>query len=101
MYKGRDLVQELDAATSAIVAAYGLLEDAIVPQFDEMTCKGLLTYWAKASRKSQEQVAVEWMEEHFDALYASCEAVRVLAELTMDKLEMLPRSAIKGEPDDE
>lgn len=79
----------LEATEKAAVAMSGLLEDVINPAFDGYTCEGLLDAWSKETDGDKGAAARNWMEEHFDALYAACEAVNVLANQVTDILQML------------
>ena len=78
---------ELEEAELFAVAALGLLKDTISPSFLGFTCEGVLL----VKGKSREEAAVQWMEEHFDALYAACFAALTLSEKLSDTLVDLPR----------
>lgn len=84
----RDTINE---ATRSATAVYNLLDDVITPAFDCFTCEGLLNYDVERTGKSREQAALEWMEEHFDALLSACCAAEVLANRVIDILQMLPQ----------
>lgn len=76
---------ELDEAELYAVAALGLMKDTVSPSFLECTCKGVLD----VKGKSQEEAAVQWMEEHFDSLQSACYAAGVLIEKVADVLQCL------------
>ena len=78
---------ELGEAELYAVAALGLMKDTISPSFLDSTCEGIL----RAKGKSREENAVQWMEEHFDSLYAACYAAGVLIESATDILQLLPQ----------
>ena len=81
----------LEEAESAAVAITGLMEDVIDPAFDGYACRGLLDAWSKETGGDKGSAAVNWMEKHFDALYAACNAVNALSRQVADILQMLPR----------
>ena len=83
----RDIQEDLANAESGAVAVYGLLKDIIEPAFCQCTCEGILNH----SKLTREGAALEWMEEHFDALYAACFAALTLSEKLSDTLVDLPR----------
>ena len=80
----------LEEAENAAVAITGLMEDVIDPTFDGYACRGLLDAWSKETDGDKGSAAVNWMEKHFDALYAACNAVNVLSRQVADILQMLP-----------
>lgn len=88
----------LDEAEQSTVALMNLLNYTILPMFGDWMLAGFLNNATmKGTRK--EAAALEWMEQHFDALYGGCYAAAALADRVVDILQMEPQEYGNMEPD--
>ncbi len=81
---------DLEEAERTAAAICELVDEVIDPAFGANTCKGLLDAKSKATGESEGDAALEWMQEHFDALCAASYVSSVLSQRIMDILQMLP-----------
>jgi len=89
------IIRKLDEAEQAAVAINGLMEDVIDPAFYGYRCCGLLDEWSEETGGDKGSAALRWMEKHFDALYAACYAVNLLAAQVACTLQTTLREQAK------
>ena len=71
------------------------MEDVIDPAFYGYRCSGLLDAWSEETGGDKGRAALRWMEKHFDALYAACYAVNLLADQVACTLQTTLREQAK------
>lgn len=85
-----DIGYALDTAILSLNSIIGLSEDVIDPTFEDWTCEGFLRSYSEATGKDRRDIALEWMERNYKAIYAANFAIKNLSSLVVDILELLP-----------
>lgn len=80
----------LDTAISSMNSIVGLSQDVIAPAFGDWTCEGFLQSYSKATGKDRRDIALEWVERNYNAIYAANLAIQTMSSLAVDILEILP-----------
>ena len=76
-------------ALDAICCVHGLFTDVSLPAFDWYRLDGMLQQQTGGGQRERATAALDWMQRHYDSLYAAAQAGACLAEMARDRVEGL------------